>query len=339
MRLARLPAGRFAAGGIFLLALAAFFLWILPSPDYLYLPNKAKPLDGKVQVEGGRQPADPGGIYYLDVTIRRASWLEHVFAFTRPDGATLVPRDQVVPKGSTFAGEHQAELEQMDRSERVAAAVALRQAGFKVTTKLTGVVVEAVAQDVPATPILRTGDLIVSVDGRKVRRAVGLRAGVARHAPGQTIELGIRRQGKLLDLNVKTVADPQNPKRPLLGIVIAQGANVTLPIRVNIDLGGVGGPSAGLPFALDVLEQLGHDVDHGYKVAATGELDLNGMVRPIGGVKQKTFGARKAGADVLLVPAGDNEEEARRYAGGLRVIPVESFQQALRSLATLPAKG
>ena len=73
-------------------------------------------------------------------------------------------------------------------------------------------------------------------------------------------------------------------------------------------------------------------------MVATGEIELDGTVGPIGGVKQKTFGAREAGADVFLVPAGENAAEARRYAGSLRIIPVESFQQALSALRTLPAK-
>jgi PDZ domain-containing protein len=134
---------------------------------------------------------------------------------------------------------------------------------------------------------------------------------------------------------VRTIPDPADTRVPIVGIRIAQGATVKLPIGVKIDLGGVGGPSAGLPFALDVLELLGRDVDHGLKVAATGELDLDGSVRPIGGVKQKTFGARQAGVDVMLVPAGENAAVARRYAGSMRVVPVESFQQALRALATV----
>ncbi|MDX6485825.1 MAG: Lon-like protease [Gaiellaceae bacterium] len=108
---------------------------------------------------------------------------------------------------------------------------------------------------------------------------------------------------------------------------------------MRIDAGNVGGPSAGLAFALEVMEELGHNVDHGYKVAATGEIELNGRVTPIGGVKQKTFGARQAKVDVFLVPAGDNAREAKRYANGLRVIPVQSFPQALRALATLPPRG
>ena len=107
---------------------------------------------------------------------------------------------------------------------------------------------------------------------------------------------------------------------------------------MKIDAGPIGGPSAGLAFALDVVEELGHDVTHGYKVAATGEIELDGSVGPIGGVKQKIFGVREAGVDVFLVPAGDNAKDARKYAGSVRVIPVKSFRQALQALATLPPK-
>jgi len=139
----------------------------------------------------------------------------------------------------------------------------------------------------------------------------------------------------LRTVTVKTVSDAG---RAIVGIYIAQAADIKLPVNVKIDLGQVGGPSAGLPFALDVLQELGTDVDHGLKVVATGEIELDGSVGPIGGVKQKTYGARRAGADVFLVPAGDNAAEARRYAGNLRIVPVKSFQQALSALGTLGSK-
>src|SRR5204862_8058790 len=99
--------------------------------------------------------------------------------------------------------------------------------------------------------------------------------------------------------------------------------------------GDVGGPSAGLAFALDVLEELGKDVAHGRPVAATGQLGLDGSVSAVGGIKQKTIGVRRSGIRIFLVPAGDNAAEARRYAHGVRIVPVHSFRQALQSLATL----
>src|SRR5260370_26455242 len=111
-----------------------------------------------------------------------------------------------------------------------------------------------------------------------------------------------------------------------------------LRLRVMMSSGDMGGPSAWLGFEREVMERLGRKVDQGYWVATTGELLLDGTVAPIGGVKQKTIGAREANADVFLVPAGDNATEARRYAHGLRIIAVQTFPQALRALATLPPK-
>ena len=115
-------------------------------------------------------------------------------------------------------------------------------------------------------------------------------------------------------------------------------ATAALSLRKRADASAFIAEFAGddrhLVAALEVLEQLGEDVDHGLDVAATGELELDGAVAPVGGLKQKTIGAKEAGVDVFLVPAGDNAREARRYADGLRIIPVRSFQQALRALAT-----
>ena len=87
------------------------------------------------------------------------------------------------------------------------------------------------------------------------------------------------------------------------------------------------------------MQKLGHDVTHGHRVAATGEIELDGSVGPIGGVRQKVVDASKAGVDVLLVPAGGNARLARHYAKNLKVIAVRTFSQALQALATLPSTG
>ena len=101
----------------------------------------------------------------------------------------------------------------------------------------------------------------------------------------------------------------------MIGVIIDQSANIKLPFPVKIRAGSVVGPSAGLAFALEIMEKLGRNVDRGYKVAATGELQLDGSVLPIGGVEQKTIEAKRSHVDILLVPAGDNAAEARKFAG------------------------
>jgi Lon-like protease len=137
---------------------------------------------------------------------------------------------------------------------------------------------------------------------------------------------------------VETVPNPNEPTRPIVGITVDQEADIDLPLDIDIDLGRVGGPSAGLPFAIEIARMLGRDVTHGCKIAATGELALDGSVLSVGGLKQKTIGARNEDVDVLLVPAGENADVARENAEGLEVVPVDSFQQALRLLTTSPRK-
>jgi Lon-like protease len=331
----RLTPARLAAAGLVLLAVVALVLWLAPSDSYIFLPDRAHPVAPLVTVRGGKQPRDRGGIYYVDVFVRKASWLERLFPGLR-EGATIVPASAVKAPGVSEKAQRTEDLRAMSRSQEVAAAVALRALGYKVVAQPTGVLIEDVARDAPAAGKLFPTDVIVSVDGRRVRTAKELRAILGSRPAGTTFMVVVRRGGALTKVSVKTIADPSQAGRPILGIFPGQAASVRLPVNVRIDAGDVGGPSAGLAFALDILEQLGRDVDHGRRIAATGEIELDGTVAPIGGVEQKTIGVRRAGIHVFLVPAGENATEARKYAHGVRIVPVKTFQQALRALATLP---
>jgi PDZ domain-containing protein len=333
---------RLAGTLVGLLVAAAIVLYLVPSNDYLLLPDRAHPVAPLVAVKGGKDPTGPGGIYFVDVFERRASMFESLFPWIHK-GATLVPAKLIVPPGVSDNAVRQADLREMSVSQRVAAAVALRRLGYKVVARPSGVIVSALDDSSDAVGKLRPTDVITRVSGVPTPTIADLRAQLAKVKPGGTVTLGISRgatatHGKDLVVSVKTMADPANAKRAIIGFAPDQAADIQLPLKVSIDAGGVGGPSAGLAFALEVMEELGRNVDHGYKVAATGQIELNGAVTPIGGVKQKTFGVRQAKADVFLVPAGDNAQEARRYANGLRVIAVKSFPQALQALATLPRK-
>ncbi len=232
--------------------------------------------------------------------------------------------------------QHQrVELQAMSESQKIGAAVALRSLGYRVPVKVLGTLVAQVATDGPSAGKLEPGDRIVAIDGQPTKTADEIRGAIAKHRPGETVEVTVRRNGAEKKVNVKTVPDPKSSKRPLIGVFLQNETKISLPVPVHIDLGQVGGPSAGLAFALDVVEELGHNIDHGHKVVASGEILQDGTVIPVGGLKQKTIGAKRAGADVFLVPAGENAQEAKRYAGSMRVIPVHSFRQALHALATL----
>ena len=312
-----------------MLAIAAAVFAFYPSDDYIFLPDPARPVEPLVHVEGEHDRPGSGGIYMVDIIVRKASLLEKFFPGIH-DGATLVPADVYNPQNLPERIQRQQGLAEMSSSQRIAAAVALRELGYTVTPD--GVVVSAVDVGAPADGVLKPDDVIVSANGDDVKTPEDLSKVMSNVKPGETVTLGIDRGGDEQTVRVGTKASDDNPPRALMGILIEP--KLELPVGITIDTGQIGGPSAGLAFALDIVDELGPtDIDHGEKVVATGELALDGSVHEIGGIKQKTFGARSADADVFLVP-DDNAAGARKYADGLRIIPVSSLDEALHALAT-----
>jgi PDZ domain-containing protein len=334
-RTAWLSPGRIAATGALILLVALVVLWVAPADGYqLQLVDPAHPVAPLVHIQGKRQRTGGGTIYFVDVRERQARLIERLVGWTRPDGSSLVP----APPISTSLDRRLGQVEMSD-SQKIAPYVALKLLGYHVSERSAGVTVLQVEKSADAAKVLRPDDVIVEVDGRRVRTVAELRGALVDKHPGDRLKLRYRRGGAVHEATVATAAAEGDPKRAILGVFASDNFVVRLPIRITIDAQGIGGPSAGLAFALEILRELGRNVARGHKIAATGELDPTGRVLSIGGVKQKTLGARRAGVDAFLVPAGDNAREARRYAGGLRIVPVENLQQALRSLATLSAKS
>jgi PDZ domain-containing protein len=328
------PGKLLLAGG--LLAVITFgVLWLVPSGDYMLLPDEAHPVAPLVTVESPKRGGGKDGIYFVDLLQRRATLLESMFPSIR-DGATLVPEDRVNPHGIAESVRRQADLGQMARSQEIAAAVALDELGYDVEVRENGAFVASVYSDLPALGKVVPGEVIVAVGDQPVRSTLDLQRLIGARPPGTTLTLTLRNSEGRRRVRLTTVANPADEKRSVIGVLVEPAADIRLPLDVSIDAGNIGGPSAGLAFALDVMEKLGRDVDRGLKVAATGELSLDGSVHRIGGIKQKTLGARAADVDVFLVPV-ENAAEAKAHADGLRIVPVRSVEQAVQALAKLPA--
>jgi PDZ domain-containing protein len=323
--------------GIALLAVAVV-LYAAPSDRYIFLPDQARPLDPRVEVEGETADRDGGGIHYVAVDVRKASLLEKMFPGLY-EGATLEPVGNVLGEGEDEDAHRRCERAAMRRSQEYATVVALRALGYRIRTRPRGVSVEGTFAGYPAAGRLRSCDWVRAVDGSRVRTSADVTRVLARKQPRDEVRILVEREGKEQTFLFRTAEDPHRPGRAFVGIAVAEVFDVLgFPVRVDIDLGRVGGPSAGLAFALDLMEELGRPVDRGRRVAATGEIFLDGTIAEVGGIKQKTIAARRSGMDLFLVP-GENAAEARKYADGLRIVPVDSFQQALRALATGPRKA
>jgi PDZ domain-containing protein len=320
------------------LALVGIFIYaqIALSSYYLLLPDSPHALAPLVDVQGGH-PSESGGIYFVDVIERRATLAERYLPFLRDD-ATLVSQHDLAPDNVSEKERERLDAAAMARSKTIAEAVALRSLGYQVVTRPQGSLVDQTVPNSPASAELLPGDVITAVDGKPAQTESRLHALIGRHRVGERVRLTFLRNGRKHQTALRTFASSSQPHEPLIGVIVTQASRIELPIDVEINAGKVGGPSAGLAFALELTDKLGRDIDRGYQIAATGELDLDGSVAPIGGVKQKVIGAKRAGIEIMLVPAGDNADEARRYAGGMKIIAVKSFQQALHALATLPPR-
>jgi PDZ domain-containing protein len=319
-------------GLVALVVVAGLALTWIPSDHYIVLPDKARPTDPLVEIPGEKDDAGDIGIYMVDVRVGRASLLERIFPWIH-EGATLVPERVLNPEGVSDRQRRRSSLNDMSRSQLIAITVALEELGEDVQVTRAGAEVVLVQPGSPADGVLQVGDVIVEANGEEITSPDDLRSAFDEVEAGDKVAITVERDGKPVELTVGTRASQEEPGRAIVGVQVQGAEDFEFPVDIEIDAGGIGGPSAGLAFALDIVDELGDDIDLGRTIVATGELDLDGNVRPIGGVKQKAIGARNAGADIFLVPNG-NFEEARDAVDGLNVIPVSTLQEALSALAT-----
>ncbi len=317
------------------LVVAVGVLYVVPSDHYLFLPDRARPVDALVSIEDEELDQEDGttdeGVYMVDILVRRASLLERLVP-ELADGATLVPGHAVNPIGVSEGQRRQTSLNQMSRSQEIAVTVALKALGYVVDVDEQGAEVTTVLPDRPADGVLQVGDVVIGAAKTPIRRPRQLQKALEGVRPGEEVDLTILRDGEEMKVTVGTVPAEDDPDRAVMGVLIEQAATFEFPLEIEIDAGDIGGPSAGLAFALGIADELGDDLTCGRRVTVTGELDLNGNVRAIGGVKQKAIGADESGADVFVVPKANAAEARDNAPDDLEVIGVATYEEAVEAL-------
>ncbi|MDP8938380.1 MAG: PDZ domain-containing protein [Actinomycetota bacterium] len=293
-------------------------------------PGSARDVSGLVSVKGHASYPPAGRIMYTTVSVReRVNAFEALAGWLDP-ATDVVPEEKV--RGDIPADEYRRlNIEAMADSKTTAQLVALRHLGF--TDLGAGAEILSVQDGLPASSLLKPRDVIVAVDGTPVSVAADAVATIRARKPGDTVQLRIVR-GDTPPVDVAAPLAAGEGGRPLLGV--RMGDKVKLPFEITIESGRVIGPSAGLAYALEILEVLTPgELTGGVSVAATGELRSDGVIGPIGGVAQKAVTVERAGARVFLVPK-ENLAEAKGSAGdGLQVHGVGSFAEALTVLGSL----
>lgn len=243
---------------------------------------------------------------------------------------SVVPVGEVFPPGQTSQETRTQDLEQMASSQELATAAALTQLHIKYQTQI--VVINTVA-GYPASKSLKAGDALEAVDGKPVTGEASLTSMITAHPVGTVLQLEVRRAGKTLTLPVETKSSGGTP---VIGVNVRLG--YVFPFNVQITVGNIGGPSAGVMFALGIIDMLTPDnLTNGKFIAGTGEITAAGQVQRIGGIQQKMIGARDAGATVFLAPAGNCGDTAGAVPAGLKVVKVSTLSGAVSALEALKA--
>jgi PDZ domain-containing protein len=324
----------------FLVVLLSAIAALLPVPYVALSPGPTTNTLGSVggtaliRIEGHRTYPDSGHLNLTTVSVLGgpAQRMDLVTALKGwlDDSIAVIPEEQVYPKGQSAKQAEQESTAEMRDSQESATTAALRSLGIPVPTHVA--VVSAPAGS-PAHGKLRAGDEIITVDGKAVDGGVALRKVITAHAAGEPVTFSIERDGKRAQVTVTTKNDGG---RTIVGITTRDTADY--PFTVKIGLKDVGGPSAGLMFALGIVDKLTPgSLTGGAFVAGTGTIDGGGNVGPIGGITQKMVAAKRAGATVFLAPSGDCGEAISTVPDGLRLVRVTTLKSALSSLDALRA--
>jgi PDZ domain-containing protein len=193
---------RLVIAGLVLLAVV-LALMAIPSNEVIFLPDRAHPVAPLVTFKGSRDPAK-GGVYFVDVFERKATLLERLFGGLH-EGADLYPEEAVNPPGVNDKALRRIDLADMQRSQEIAAAVALKAAGKKVTLRPTGALIDAVEAGKPAVGKLEPDDVIVALNGRPVATPDQVFTAMSKLPVGSTVRLTVHRGDKTLVAHIKTV--------------------------------------------------------------------------------------------------------------------------------------
>jgi PDZ domain-containing protein len=296
-----------------------------------------------IDVSGHPTYRDEGGLRLVTVYEtsydNKVSLLHSLQAWADPD-EDVYPFDAVYPKDTTQKAVHEQSAAQMASSQDDAIAAALRALGISYGTTQR-VAVAAVDDTGPAHDLVHTGDLIVSVDGTAVGTPDQLVDQVRDRPPGSKVALTVDRDGDQKSVTVTTARlgdQCKQAEQSRIGVSVSSVNRYRFPFDVRLHLAdNIGGPSAGLMFALGVYDVLTPgSLTDGKVIAGTGEIDAQGKVGAIGGVQQKIAGAQHDGARLFLVPAGNCAEAVHAHydADKIRLVRVTSLSDALSALKT-----
>jgi len=246
---------------------------------------------------------------------------------------SVMPVESVFPVGITREQQQQQSAVQMNTSQEAATAAALTELGFEIPVTMS---VAGFPADSLAEAVLLPDDVLLELNGLSQTSFGGLLAALTEIEPGTVVDLTIKRDGEVISVPLQTASatNADGTTRAALGVFMR--SEFDFPIDVSIQIENIGGPSAGSMFALAIMDRLTEDDElQGVPVAGTGAINADGQILPIGGIRQKMFGALRDGARWFLAPVANCDEVVGAVPRGLNVVAVSTLHEAREALIAI----
>jgi len=333
---APVPKWPFILAGVFIaIGLAIAIAWPIKVPYYTLSPGPLYDASDFVHVP---DPADniDGEFFFLTVSLREANIFEYIGAKLSPK-VDLAPRQNIRPSGVSPEDLRRENLARMEQSKTDAKFVALTKLGYDVTYQGTGALVIETVPDSAADGVLLPGDVIIALDGEDVAFRSDVIDDMEDKEIGDTIVATIERpdphsgEPEVMDVGLVLGPHVDDPTKPMMGVLLDNNEPIIeFPIDVEIDSQNIGGPSAGMMFTLEIINQLTEqDITGGKRIAGTGTISLDGTVGAIGGVTQKVFAAIDAGAQIVFVPESNYNDAVEAAGDKITVVAVTTIDDPL----------
>ena len=325
---------KFLLATIFFVILTGLLL-LYPINYYVVSPGIAKTIAPMIEIEG-QSYSNQGKIMLTTVSMKQANTVDYVWIkLFKPNLYELQSMD-FLPEDIDMEEYFGLMREMMKESQLKAQAVALKNLDYNPQITGEGVKIVQVLEKSNAYGKLKEGDIIVGVDGERVQLLTETVDKIQNRKLGAKAEVTIKRGEKEKNFAIKTKALQENSNKPSLGVLITPyKRKYNFPIKININAGKIGGPSAGSMFALEIYNQLTvEDITKGAKIAGTGTIALDGSIGAIDGIKQKIVAAKEEGAQVFFVPVGNWEAAQEMKDQEIKLVKATSFADIISYLKT-----
>jgi len=318
-------------------ATVVFLIALMPiglTKTEYYFMSPGPPYQWEIDYGNNDNYTFEGNLYQLTVRRDEANIFVYLWSLIN-DSYDLYPREVILPDGVTPQELSEISIQNMRTSENVAIAVALKNIGYEIESKGDGVAVVGLLEDSPVKDKLKKGDLINSINNIEIFSATEFISTLRTYSIGETVSIGLLREvdGVKEQMYIETtlIEHIEYEGEPMVGFLATTvNERFDFPFEIDIKTGNVGGPSAGLMMALNVYNNLiPEDITNSMIVAGTGTIEIDGSVGPVGGVKQKIIAAKRAGAELILVPVANFDEAQPFETGETAIVAVDSFVEAL----------